>query len=59
MTALSWMIRIFFGLCGVFLLLVSFMQISDGFVGYGFVSIGLGSICCYLAYRSIQKSKNF
>ena len=56
---LSWLVRVFFGLTGLFLLFVSALQISDGFVGYGLVSIGLGSLCCYLVFRSIRKGKNF
>jgi hypothetical protein len=59
MEVLRLFLRFLWGIAGTFFLFMSFLQIQDGFVGYGFVSIGIGSLCWFLVYRSIQKRKNF
>ena len=55
MEALRWLVRVFLGISGAFFLLVSILQIQDDFVGYGFISIGIGGILLFLLYRSMKK----
>ena len=55
MEALRWLVRVFLGISGAFFLFVSILQIQDDFVGYGFVSIGIGGILWFLLYRSMKK----
>jgi hypothetical protein len=45
-----------FRFVGFFFLLMAFLQFQDDFVGYAFVSIGIGSVVLYFSFRELVRS---
>lgn len=43
----------------IFIFFIAFLQLQDGYVGYGYTSLVLGSISLFVVYRSIRKNRNF
>ena len=51
--------RVIGSLFTLFIWLMALLQLKDGFIAYGFISVGLGTLSALLVIRSIRKSKNF
>lgn len=55
-------IVIFFGrsigiVFAIFIFLIAYLQLQDGYVGYGYTSVALGLISTILVYRSFRNAR--